>query len=182
MFVVYRQPDDPTGGHRSTSAEFRQALREIKSTLTSLPCPTPDVILCGDFNLPHVSWPEGTPRTGASKDEKTMIQELSELVNEHFLFQQITKPTHRQGNVLDLCFTNNPVFIHSYQCTETSFSDHRIIECRSTYNRRSANPASNRQPHTSDGPGAVFDTLNFMSDEVDWDSIDKRSARHRLGC
>ena len=54
LVVIYRQPDDPTGGHRSTSAEFRQALRKIESALESLPSPSSDVILCGDFNLPHV--------------------------------------------------------------------------------------------------------------------------------
>ena len=129
--------------------------------------------MCGDFNLPHVSWPEGTPCTGASREEKTMAQDLSELMEEHFLFQQIQKSTHRRGNVLDLCFCNNPEFLHSYQCTETALSDHHIIECHSTYSKRPAQQTSDRQPHTSDGPAATFDQLNFMSEEVDWDGLDR---------
>ena len=173
LIMLYRQPDDLIGRHRSTSAEFRQTLRELRSALNSLPSPTPDVIMCGSFNLPHVSWPGGTPCTGASREEKTMAQDLSELMEEHFLFQQIQKSTHRRGNVLDLCFCNNPEFLHSYQCTETALSDHHIIECHSTYSKRPAQQTSVRQPHTSDGPAATFDQLNFMSEEVDWDGLDR---------
>ena len=98
LIVIYRQPDDPTGGHRSTSAEFRQSLRKIESALESLSSPSPDVILCGDFNLPHVLWPEGTVKPGATKEERIMAQDLLSLVNEHYLFQQSMHPTHRCGN------------------------------------------------------------------------------------
>lgn len=172
LIVVYRQPDDSTSGHRSTSVEFRHALREIKSALSNLPSPTPEIILCGDFNLPNVTWPEGTVKTGASRDEQAMVHDLKEVTDEHFLFQQIQKPTHRRGNTLDLCFCNNPAFIHSYQCAATALSDHSIIECSTLYTSASSH-SSNRQPDYRDGNGAIFDGLNFMSEDVDWDSLDK---------
>ena len=129
--------------------------------------------MCGNFNLPHVSWPGCTPCTGASREEKTMAQDLSELMEEHVLFQQIPKSTHKRGNVLDLCSCNNPDFSHSYQCTETALSDHHTIECHSTYSKGPAQQTSDRQPHTSDGPAETFDELNFMSEEVDWDELDR---------
>ena len=166
LIAVYRQPDNLGGGHRSTSVEFRQALTEIKSLMTNLPTPTPDIVLCGDFNLPHLTWPEGTLRPGASRDEQIMAKDLIDLTHEQFLFQQITEPTHRQGNTLDLCFSNNPAFVHSYQCCWTLFSDHYIIEGCSTYSKFHR-PQSYRQPHWSAGPGAEFDKLNFMSEEAD---------------
>ena len=172
LIVIYRQPDDPTGGHISTSAEFRQSLRKIESALESLPSPSPDVILCGDFNLPHVLWPEGTVKPGATKEEQIMAQDLLSLVNEHYLFQQSMHPTHRCGNILDLCFSNNPELLHSYQCTRTILSDHHIVECYTAYTR-TTRQSSSRQPQTSDGPGSVFDTLNFMSGDVDWDSLER---------
>lgn len=172
LIVIYRQPDDPAGGHRSTSCEFRQALRKIESALESLPSPSPDVIMCGDFNLPHVLWPEGVVKPGATKEERIMTQELISVVNEHYLFQQIMYPTHRCGNILDLCFSNNPGLLHSHQCTSTIFSDHHIVECYTAYTKTTSQ-SSNRQPQTSDGPGSVFDTLNFMSDDVDWDSLER---------
>ena len=52
----------------------RQAFTEIKSLLTKLPTPTPDIVVCGDFNLPHLTSPDGTLRLGASKDEQIMAR------------------------------------------------------------------------------------------------------------
>ena len=37
IIVLYRQPDDSIGGHRSTNAEFTQALGVIKKALAGLP-------------------------------------------------------------------------------------------------------------------------------------------------
>ena len=53
LLVMYRQPDDIVGGHRSTNIEFKQALGKLEETLSSIKNPTPDILLCGDFNLPH---------------------------------------------------------------------------------------------------------------------------------
>ena len=58
LFVVYRQPDDIAGGHRSTQLEFKQALGKLEETLSSTNNPMPEVILCGDFNLPNSVWKE----------------------------------------------------------------------------------------------------------------------------
>ena len=48
--VIYRQPDDPAGGHRSTDVEFKQAIAKLDQSLTKLPNPAPNTIFCGDFN------------------------------------------------------------------------------------------------------------------------------------
>ena len=111
LIVLYRQPDNPASGQRSTSREFSQALDKINSTLTELPTPNPDIVLCGDFNLPHLTWTGGmmTMNTGTPAEENLMASRLQELTNEHFMYQQISGPTHRMGNTLDLCFSNNPV-------------------------------------------------------------------------
>ena len=61
LVVLYQQPDNPGSGQRSTNKEFRQALNEIKTTLSKLPTPTADIVFCRDFNLPHMNWPDGTP-------------------------------------------------------------------------------------------------------------------------
>ena len=78
IIVVYRQPDDSTGGHRSTHKEFKTALGEIRKSLESLPSPSPDILLCGDFNLPHISWPDATPNKKATKEVRTMLEDLEE--------------------------------------------------------------------------------------------------------
>jgi exonuclease III len=71
--VVYRQPDDPTGGNKSGSTELKSALSKLKQKLDKLPTPTPNLIICGDFNLSHCNWESGEPTSGATKDEKEML-------------------------------------------------------------------------------------------------------------
>ena len=119
LLVVYRQPDDISGGHRSTQIEFKQALGKLEETLTATDSPMPDILLCGDFNLPHAVWTEGRAGLGAKRDEKIMIEDLLALTNEYFLSQLIQKPTHRNGNTLDLLFSNNPMILHSYNVMKT---------------------------------------------------------------
>ena len=171
ILVVYRHPDDAGGGNRSTTHEFKEAVDEIRSTLSNLQAPYPEVIVCGDFNLPHLDWPNGTLRPGASKDEKSMAQILEDLANDHFLFQQVTGPTHRHGNTLDLCFSNNPQLMDDYHCRPTIFSDHYLIEGSAIFKSSTSEQESFRQPHGEDGISATFDALNFFSEEVDWTEI-----------
>ena len=156
IIVLYRQPDDSIGGHRSTNAEFTQALEEIKKALAGLPSPSPDIVLCGDFNLSHIQWATGTLRPGATTDEQNMVKNLQDLTEEHFLFQHIHKATHRHGNTLDLCFSNNPAFIHSYECVATQLSDHYIIEGRTTHGAALQKTMCHR-PNSSDSTSSVFD-------------------------
>ena len=170
IIVLYRQPDDSIGGHRSTNAEFTQALEVIKKALAGLPSPSPDIVLCGDFNLPHIQWTTGTLRSGATTDEQNMVKTLRDLTEEHFLLQLIHKATHRHGNTLDLCFSNNPAFIHSYECAATQLSDHYIIEGRTTHGAVLHKTRCHR-PNSSDITSSVFDELNFFSDEADWDGL-----------
>ena len=84
LLVMYRQPDDIIGGHRSTQIEFKQALSKLEETLSSKNNPVPEVILCGDFNLPHAVR-EGNKGLGVKKDEKVMTDELLALTDEFFL-------------------------------------------------------------------------------------------------
>ena len=57
LIKVYRLLDNPAGGHRSANVEFMRALNDVKNIFSSLKTPAPDILLCGDFNLPHFSWP-----------------------------------------------------------------------------------------------------------------------------
>ena len=180
LIVMYRQPDDVVGGHRSTHMEFRQPLNRIRDLLSTLSDPVPDILLCGDFNLPHAVWPEGAIRTGASQEERIMIGDLVDIAQEFFLFQLITQSTHRRGNMLDLLFSNNPQFLHSHTCVESIFSDHFIMECVTTYNSRQPKDQNEQfEPCSPDnGPGAVFDSLNFFSEETDWDGLNLELRNH----
>merc|ERR1719154_406923 len=94
--------DDIVGGHTSKSAQFSVFLDKLSEELDGLPSPTPDVILAGDFNLPHAVWPQCEPSAGASGDEKQMLQLLSNFSSKHFMTQLVTQQTHKAGNTLDL--------------------------------------------------------------------------------
>ena len=94
LCTLYRQPDDPVGGNRSTSNEFRELLGDLTEVLENLPSPSPNILIGGDFNLPKVSWPSCSPLTGSSSDDKKMTHMLAEFCSQHFLVQLTSQPTH----------------------------------------------------------------------------------------
>ena len=54
--IIYRQPDNTVSGYPSTSIQFIEAMEKLDETLSKASTSSPNVILCGDFNLPHTSW------------------------------------------------------------------------------------------------------------------------------
>ena len=173
LSALYRQPDDEKGGNRSLSEHFKQGLDALSKCLDSLPSPMPDIIIGGDFNLPKCLWPYFAAKTGASRDEQNMIKHLEEFCSLHFLSQQISEPTHKQGNTLDLVFTNNPLIIHSYQTTPTSYSPHHIVDCRTKLSVGVSNTK-----HDKVTPESVFDTINLFSEDTNWEEITKSLSNH----
>ena len=183
LMIVYRQPDNRAGGNRSTDVHFKEAIGKIHDVFMQLPKPTPDIIMCGDFNLPHALWPEGKIRTGATTDERNMIEDLVTLKNEFFLGQEIMKPTHNQGNTLDLLFTNNPELLHSYVCNRTEYSDHFLVEGKINYktpenNQEKQNDASNPKYSPNVKSSIInFNQLNFFSEKINWKKINEELQR-----
>ena len=172
IITVYRQPDDKTHGHPSTPNDLKIALARLKSELQKLQ-PTPDIVMGGDFNLPHAVWPEGTPSQGASIDERLMLNTLNEFSNEFYLTQVVTGPTHKDGNTLDLLFVNNTALVHHCTVIPTlpSTSHHSIIQISTAYKATSDDTEQSTRPKLSS-----YNSLNFFSDEFDWEVIS-----HKLG-
>lgn len=169
IIAVYRQPDNIGGEHRSTAAEFNNMLSSLKVVLDSLPAPSPDVVICGDFNLPRADWKNNVTRSGASLEEQQMFYSMLNLSNEWFLSQKICEPTHVKGNTLDLLFVNNDDFLHSYNCEETIYSDHLIIECLINYKNSIDTHLS--EEVDADKSRHPFHKLNFFSEKVNWEQI-----------
>ena len=71
--------------NRSTQKEFRDYLAQLRKFLVYLPSSTPDIVMMGDFNLPHADWITGQCRSGATTDEKEMVSALYSLAFDHFL-------------------------------------------------------------------------------------------------
>lgn len=166
--LTYRQPNDPKGGNYSTAKEFNESLQKLTAVIEKLPSPTPNIILAGDFNLPKTNWPQGTAKSGATPDERDMIELLSKFTTQHFLSQHILEQTHEAGNTLDLIFTNNTDIIHSYTVTPTQpVSPHYLVSCKSPL--LSSIPTA---PCIKKDNDSIFDTLNLFSEETNWINIE----------
>ena len=167
LAVIYRQPDDPAGGYRSTETEFKLALDQLQKSLSRLSTPAPNVIFCGDFNIRHASWPDGSSSEKSPSTQDKLLECLSKFTNEHFLSQYITTPTHVKGNVLDLVFTNNSYIVHSYSTLKPllSTSDHYVVEVNTPL------VCDNGEEEEKPAYASPFDNLNFFSNDIEWDKI-----------
>ena len=106
IFVVYRQPDDSRNGHKSDSTEFKEMLDAIENAIKKIPGKPPNIFICGDFNLPHVKWENDYILRSAPCEERKMFELMKEIKIQYFLNQIVKKPTHKDGNTLDLIFTD----------------------------------------------------------------------------
>jgi exonuclease III len=93
VVVCYRPPD-------TRAAEFSDMLDSLDSVLATLPTPTPNIVLMGDFNLPRsvVQWqrsdegnlfPHREEETPRGKQDRLQAHRLMEFAAKHFL-QQLT--------------------------------------------------------------------------------------------
>ena len=181
IFVVYRpgdRPPDPSsttanarnrGEFRSTAKQLKAFLRKLEENMAAMPAPTPDVMLMGDFNLPHADWESGECRAGASEDERTMVKDLYEFALSHFLVQQIEGPTHEAGNLLDLIFANNHQLVHDFSSTPSTVSDHHVVEVSAHYKANTdiseiEDESNNQDP---DQPLTLRD-YNFFHEDTKW--------------
>ena len=168
LIVIYRQPDDIAHGHASTSKEFNEALMELKKAIEPLDQPLPDIFMGGDFNLPFIDWQKNQPGTGCSKDTKLMFSMLSDFANDLCLKQHVNKPTHKDGNILDLFFTNNDSLVNDllYSKPLNSITHHCIVEIATTYR-----PNVQRFKERKSPPRTGFHSLNFFHVDVKWEEI-----------
>ncbi|CAG2251960.1 unnamed protein product [Mytilus edulis] len=99
-------------------------ITNLKLSLEKLTTGKPKhIIIAGDFNCPDIDWINMEIKTGAP--DKEVQQALMDLSIEHGLVQIHDKPT-REGNLLDLVFTNNPSLIKSTG-NAPGISDHDIV-------------------------------------------------------
>jgi hypothetical protein len=91
--VAYRPPD-------TRQSEFGELLKCLETTLSSLPSPTPNIVLMGDFNFPRsvVVWhrseegqlvplvaDHGDEALPGGKQDRLQAQQLLDLASKHFL-------------------------------------------------------------------------------------------------
>lgn len=165
--VLYRQPNDSVHGHQSKNLEFKDALDKLSQCLIDLGTPTPDIIMGGDFNLPHTQWPHCSSRSGCPRAEKEMIETLKNFSNQFCMMQIVDLPTHKDGNVLDCVFINNENIMNDININVVlqSISHHKIIEVSTPlHTNQRVNDVSITQK-------TGFYALNFFHSDVQWENI-----------
>jgi len=166
--LVYRQPDDTNSAHRSQAYELSQAITKIDSAIESVQS-TPTLIICGDYNLPNINWIEGQPHSTHNQLAAT----ISSFQSRQLLSQIVKKPTHKAGNILDLIFTNDRQLFNEVNCLPTTQSDHFIIEIATHFKSHFAKAQQNNRTFSN-----TFDSLNFFSEDVNWDGIRMELQAH----
>ena len=69
------------------------------------------VVICGDFNLPKVDRDRGWSKCAG---ERMVVDTLHDM----FWHQLVKEPTHRLGNLLDLCVTSSLELITAVKVVE----------------------------------------------------------------
>ena len=136
-------------------SEFSGLLKCLDETL---PAPAPNIILMGDFNLPHssVTWQRSQDglivplvanhreeETAGGKQDRLQAQQLIDMASKHSLLQEVLEPTY-SVEILDLIFTNNCELVSSVS-TETwsTITDHRLIVVNTSFSSNSDDHRSN---------------------------------------
>ena len=167
IVVVYRQPDQRYG-YRSQAVHFKSALDSLTKYLKTVEGCSPEMILCGDFNVPNVVWYDGLPKLDkCSKEERLIAQAINELCVNYGLSQFIDLPTHRAGNMLDLVFASGNELCHNFRSTDVpdELSHHKLIEVSSSFcfGKKSC-------PNTAPPRKGLF-KYNLFDETVDWNAV-----------
>ena len=166
--VVYRPP-------KTKLEEFIVILNKIKEIYNEIEKPEPTIILSGDFNFPFVKWKrlpnnscswEYVANTNATSDEKQQFEKLISICNDQCMLQIIDEPT-REGNTLDLIFTNEITISTAIDVNRTKISDHNCIEISTNYK---IDEHSNAQ---EEDPKGSLRKLNFQTISIDWKLINE---------
>ena len=84
------------------------------------------LIVCGDLNMPHINWVDGTTTGGIA--DRLLLQSIADLN----ITQHIFKPTHIKGNILDVVLTDSHI-VKSVTVNEPFLSDHSIIDIETEF-------------------------------------------------
>ena len=106
VIIIYRSPTSPT----------KSFLDELALYISELAVVREEILMAGDFNL-HFHLPNASG-----------VQYLKQILADNNMQQHVTKPTHRNGNLLDLVITRVcSNIVASTDICESSISDHYSV-------------------------------------------------------
>ena len=101
-------------------------MNELRPKLIEIGNPMPNIIFTGVLNFPIISWQMETA-DGGTHENQVQANAFFQFAQEQCLQQYIEEPT-RKNNILDVFLTNNDQLTRQIIITETSTSDHNIIQ------------------------------------------------------
>lgn len=117
--AFYRQPS-------SGSEKIEELEKSINTIVEGSNGNLPNIILGGDFNLPHIDWGLNTVKQNPQYGNE-INKKLTDIVNDNDLTQVVREPTRGNNtSILDLMFTTNPGLISSVE-VHPGMSDHNVI-------------------------------------------------------
>ena len=119
-FTIHRKDRvNRTGG--DTDLNY---LKEFKNTVQLIQNNNKfdQLIICGDFNLPHIDW-----STGSATNNDLIHNHFTKTVKDSYLWQLVNFPT-RGDNTLDLILTNTPHKVSNVQGFDDILNtDHKLV-------------------------------------------------------
>ena len=143
VFALYRNPNHD-------DSIYDCILEKI--ALAQSQDPKASFVICGDCNAKHKEWLGSniTDMHGRSALEFSAASACDQLINE---------PTHKDGNRLDLVFTDVPAIVTSKVCEFIGTSDHCAIEMNISVNQYV--------------PNSVIEKKVWLKSRANWDPIDQ---------
>ena len=128
-------------------------LDEITELMTALIHKYNNLTIMGDFNM-HID--------GITKVENLIFNDMMEALG---LSQQVRTPTHRQGNILDLIYTedNSQLKYRNYQ-THGFISDHAIVTTDMYLHKEKPTPTTKKyqkSTHTNFRPPIIAENIGL---------------------
>ena len=163
--AIYRPPD-------CSVASFQKILRKTQEYLDAASEQNLDIYITGDFNLPNISWPDGSIDSSLGNRGKDSATALIEFMDKNFLSQVVNCPT-RGKNTLDLILTNRVDYICEVESSETCLSDHNIVSATLGFDARRNQSYANRVKETE-----AFSFYNLNLHDADLDAISSKLSEY----
>ena len=135
------------------------------------------MVITRDFNFAFMEWKriklggcewKRKKDIGATRAEQRQFERLNEQMDEFGLIQIIEEPK-REGNTLDLIYTNETSMIIQVENIKSNLSDKERIEISTNIKTRNEKEPKDNKNEKERG----MKKLNYNSDSVEWDKIRK---------
>ena len=103
---------------------------------------------------------------GGTHENQVQANAFLQFAKEQCLQQYLEEPT-RKNNILDVFLTNNDQLTRQIIITETSMSDHNIIQIETNIKI-----IQEKQNHQIKKSNFSYRDLNFFNEDISWASID----------